>query len=73
MAQESLKMLKRIAVEKKCGVSRSWIYAELSKPESEFPKPVRLTGGNSIGWYEHEIDQYLATRQRVEYRAKVAA
>jgi prophage regulatory protein len=28
-----------------------------------FPKPVRL-GANSIGWYEHEIEEWLNNRSR---------
>ena len=31
-----------------------------------FPAPVQL-GPNSIGWYEDEIDQWLADRPRVDY------
>ena len=31
-----------------------------------FPAPIQL-GPNSIGWYEDEIDQWLAERPRVDY------
>lgn len=31
-----------------------------------FPAPVQL-GPNSIGWYEEEIEAWIAARQRVSY------
>ena len=31
-----------------------------------FPAPIQL-GPNSVGWYEDEIDQWLAERPRVNY------
>jgi prophage regulatory protein len=37
-----------------------------------FPAPVQL-GPNSIGWYEDEIEQWLAARPRVPYAAQKAA
>jgi prophage regulatory protein len=73
MSETSLQILKRIAVEKKSGFSRSKIYSMLADPASDFPRPIRLSGGNSVGWYEHEIDAYLASRPRVSYRSNGGA
>jgi prophage regulatory protein len=73
MSDTSLRILKRIAVEKKAGMSRSTIYSLLADPNSNFPKPIRLAGGNSVGWYEHEVDAYLASRPRASYRANGVA
>lgn len=36
-----------------------------------FPAPVQL-GPNSIGWYEDEIEAWLAERPRVSYAAVAA-
>ena len=33
-----------------------------------FPAPIEL-GPNSVGWYEDEIDDWLASRPRRTYRA----
>jgi prophage regulatory protein len=68
MPEQTLKILKRPDVEKRIGLSRSTIYALLAKGENEFPRPVNLAGGNSVGWYEHEIEAYLASRPRAAYR-----
>jgi prophage regulatory protein len=68
MPEQSLKILKRPDVEKRTGLSRSTIYALLSNGEREFPRPVNLAGGNSVGWYEHEVEAYLASRPRAQYR-----
>jgi prophage regulatory protein len=73
MSEESLRIIRRPALEKKMGTSRSWIYAEMAKPGSTFPKPIRLAGGSAVGWYEHEIDAYLASQPRADYRANKAA
>ena len=34
--------------------------------ENKFPTPVQL-GPNSVGWYEHEVDEWLLDRPRVEW------
>ena len=46
------------------GLSRSTIYAQIAK--GNFPKQVQLTGARSIGWYEHAIEQWLASRESVQ-------
>ncbi|USP12326.1 AlpA family phage regulatory protein [Aeromonas dhakensis] len=44
------------------GISRSSLYDRLSTSSPRFdpcfPKPVRL-GKNSIGWLEHEVEEWL--------------
>lgn len=39
--------------------------------QGTFPAPVQL-GPNSIGWYENEIEAWLANRPRVAYAAPPA-
>jgi prophage regulatory protein len=50
------------AVRQKTNLSRSTIYR--LEAEGRFPKRVRL-GENSTGWYEAEVEQWLANRPRV--------
>ena len=59
------------AVQAKTSLSRSTIYRLEATPGSGFPKRVRL-GENSTGWYEHELDEYLAHRPRVSDTPKAA-
>lgn len=76
MAQQSIRIIRRPAVQSKTGYSRSTIYARID-PNSdyydpEFPKPIKLgTGPNPpVGWVESEIDDYL---QRLIERSRSAA
>ena len=39
--------------------------------DGRFPPPIEL-GPNSIGWFEDEIDEWLASRPRRTYGAKAA-
>ena len=39
------------------GLSRSSIYAKAKN--GEFPSPIKLGGGRSSAWLEHEIDRWL--------------
>lgn len=41
--------------------SRNTLHDWVAK--QDFPKPVQL-GGNSIGWIEAEVDEWIAKRQR---------
>ena len=43
--------------------SKTFIYGRIKA--GDFPKPVRL-GPGSVGWYESEVDEWIATRPRVE-------
>lgn len=52
------------------GVARSTIY-DWMDPNSvryapAFPVPVKLSSGGAIGWFEPELDAWLATRQRAK-------
>ena len=65
--QTALTILRRKQVENRIGIGRSSIYDKLN-PKSRnydptFPRMV-LLGSRSVGWYEHEIEEWLASRQR---------
>ena len=51
-------------VQKRTGLGRVQRWRRIKA--GTFPPPVQL-GPNSIGWYEDEIDQWLADRPRVNY------
>lgn len=53
---------KRPQVESRTGLSRSAIYALMSR--NEFPKPIRLTA-KAVGWKSDEVDTWINTRERV--------
>lgn len=66
MAQQSIRIIRRPAVEAKTGFSRSTIYARIDPAsehyDPEFPKPIKLGKGVNppVGWIEAEVDTYLA-------------
>lgn len=49
----------------KAGIGRSRLYK--LEAEERFPARVEL-GPNSVGWFEHEIDEWLAARPRRSVR-----
>ena len=53
-------------VKARTGLSRSSIYAYIK--EGKFPKHIAL-GERSVGWYESEVDAWVASRQRVNRNA----
>ena len=53
------------AVEEKSGKSRQQIWRDIRA--GTFPAPMEL-GPNSVGWFEDEIDEWLASRPRRTYR-----
>ena len=57
----NLRILRRKEVRIKTGESDST--RDRKEKKGVFPKRVQL-GSNSIGWYEHEIDEYLANLPR---------
>lgn len=57
--QEPLVILRRKQVEARTGLSRSSIYAAIKV--GNFPAPVSL-GEKSVGWLQHEIDAWIASR-----------
>lgn len=56
-----LEILKRREVERLTGLSKSSLYARVAA--GTMPRPVSL-GGQSVGWYLHEIQEYLANLPR---------
>jgi prophage regulatory protein len=56
------RILRLNEVKLRTGLSRSSIYAFM-KAET-FPQHISL-GERCVGWYEHEIDAWVASRQRV--------
>jgi prophage regulatory protein len=60
-------ILRRPAVEKATGLSRSTIYRRIAE-DSDFPKPVRL-GPGAVGWLSSEIAAWIESR-RVDREAE---
>jgi predicted DNA-binding transcriptional regulator AlpA len=58
------KIIREPRVHKKTGKSRTQRWRDIRK--GVFPAPVEI-GPNSIGWFEDEIDEWLATRRRRTY------
>lgn len=56
---ESLKIIKRPEVESITGLSRSSIYAKMEN--ETFPTAIKLSE-RSVGWLEHEIQEWLKNR-----------
>jgi prophage regulatory protein len=52
-------ILRRPQVEVRTGLSRSTIYARIQ--DGTFPRPI-LLGSRSVGWLEHEIDDWFDRR-----------
>jgi predicted DNA-binding transcriptional regulator AlpA len=52
------------------GRSRVQIYRDIR--DGKFPAPFEL-GPNSIGWYEQQVEQHLASRPKRTYGRKVEA
>ena len=58
------RIIRRKEVMAKTGKSHPTIWRGIRN--GTFPAPIVL-GPNSVGWYEHEIDAWLASRPRVNY------
>ncbi|MEG8018525.1 helix-turn-helix transcriptional regulator [Sphingomonas sp. LR55] len=54
------RIIRRPEVERIVGLSRSGIYAAMSR--NEFPKP-RKIGRRAVGWYESHINKWVLTRE----------
>jgi prophage regulatory protein len=52
-------VLRLPSVKAKIGLARSTIYYLIAR--NKFPRPVAL-GARAIGWHEHEIDEWIASR-----------
>lgn len=59
----TIRIIKVPEVLERCAMSRASLYRMLQR--NEFPRQVRI-GIRSIGFYEHEVNQWLADRQRVQ-------
>lgn len=59
----TIRIIKVPEVLERCAISRASLYRMLQR--NEFPRQVRL-GIRSVGFYEHEVNQWLADRQRVQ-------
>ena len=57
---QSRTILRKPAVRQKTGLSNTTIYRLMH--EGKFPRSIRLTE-NTVGWFEDEIDGWLASRQ----------
>ncbi len=57
--QKTLKMLRLPEVMEKVGLKTSQIYAMMA--EGSFPCARQITG-RAVGWFEHEIDEWLLAR-----------
>lgn len=60
----SKRVIRGPALRAKLNVSRSTLHRWENDPSSGFPKRVQL-GVNSVGYFENEIDEWLANRPRV--------
>jgi prophage regulatory protein len=57
--QKTLKMLRLPEVMDKVGLKTSQIYAMMA--EGTFPSARQITG-RAVGWFEHEVDEWLLAR-----------
>lgn len=66
----STQILRMPEVCARVGVARSTIYDWMDpnsgRHAAAFPVPVKLSSGGAIGWYESELEAWLATRQRAK-------
>jgi prophage regulatory protein len=63
-------VLKLPAVQAKTQLSRSSIYR--LEADGKFPKRIQLGDGHAVAWYANEIDEWVATRPRVNNTPKSA-
>ena len=61
-SNQSNRILRLPDVKALTGLSRSSIYAYIK--DGKFPHRIAL-GERSVGWYESEVDAWVASRQRV--------
>lgn len=66
--QSLLSILRRQQVQARTGLSRSAIYAKLTRNpkrpddyDPTFPRPIPL-GARAVGWIESEVDDWLSRR-----------
>lgn len=68
-AAPTYRILRCRQIQLRTGLSRSSIYALMGK--GQFPSPVRLSA-QSVGWLEHEINNWIVNRARALFPAKSA-
>ena len=56
-----MKILRRSEVVERCGYSA--VHLRRLERDGKFPTRVAL-GPNAVGWYEHEIEEWLRSRPR---------
>ena len=59
MTEQPLSILRRKAVEARCGLSRSTLYDYIRA--GRFPPPIRV-GSRAVGWVASEVDAWLAAQ-----------
>jgi prophage regulatory protein len=59
MSQAPIRILRIAAVRERTGLATSSIYKLMST--DDFPRPVPL-GERSVGWPEHEVDDWVTNR-----------
>jgi prophage regulatory protein len=59
MAEQTLSVLRRKAVEAKTGLSTSGLYDAMAA--GTFPKPIRLSA-KAVGWRSNEVDDWILSR-----------
>ncbi len=65
MTKTSRRIIRSKKVEKRTGYSRMQVWRKSRDPEDDFPAPVKLSANGATGWYDDEIDQWLASRPRL--------
>jgi prophage regulatory protein len=68
---QCLEILRRREVERRTGLSRTSLYERIAA--GSFPRPVNLGGGQSVGWYAHEVDAWLAALPRARAGERVSS
>lgn len=61
MTDVSVRILRRPDVERLVGLSKPSLYRQINA--GTFPRPVKL-GPRAVGWFEHEIEAWLASLER---------
>lgn len=57
------RILRRQEVERLTGMSRSFIYEQMNV--GDFPRSVQISV-KAVGWLEHEVEEWIASRARVQ-------
>ncbi len=65
MPDTSQRILRSKQVQERTGYSRMQVWRKSRNPNDDFPAPVKLSANGATGWYEDEIDRWLASRPRL--------